>query len=91
MTTLAGGGPPGPVRTPSRQTSADLHASVTGEGAGRDQVCVGGLDGVTWGLLDPWLDDLPTISEFAASFRVGLRSCVPPHLLHAIELLHKNS
>jgi len=42
------------------------------------KVCTVGLDGATWDLLDPWLDDLPTIRSFAETARGDLRSCVPP-------------
>lgn len=42
------------------------------------KVCVVGLDGATWDLLDPWLDDLPTLRRFADTVRGDLGSCVPP-------------
>ncbi|WP_416840242.1 alkaline phosphatase family protein [Haloferax sp. DFSO52] len=42
------------------------------------KVCVVGLDGATWDLLDPWLDDLPTIRSFASVNRGELKSCLPP-------------
>ncbi|MFC7202994.1 alkaline phosphatase family protein [Haloferax namakaokahaiae] len=42
------------------------------------KVCVVGLDGATWDLLDPWLDDLPTIKSFAEERRTTLDSCIPP-------------
>lgn len=42
------------------------------------KVCVVGLDGATWDLLDPWLDDLPTLKSFAARRRAELDSCIPP-------------
>lgn len=42
------------------------------------KVAVVGLDGATWDLLDPWLDDLPTIRRFAGSVRADLESSIPP-------------
>jgi predicted AlkP superfamily phosphohydrolase/phosphomutase len=42
------------------------------------KVCVIGLDGATWNLLDPWMEDLPTIRSFATSTRSELDSCIPP-------------
>jgi len=42
------------------------------------KLCVVGLDGATWDLLDPWLDDLPTIRRIAGTFRSRLDSCTPP-------------
>lgn len=42
------------------------------------KVCVIGLDGATWDLLDPWLDDLPTLRSFAEERRATMDSCVPP-------------
>ena len=42
------------------------------------KVCVLGLDGATWDLLDPWLDDLPTLRAFANERRAELDSCIPP-------------
>lgn len=42
------------------------------------KVCTVGLDGATWDLLDPWLDDLPTIRRFAGTVRGDLDSCIPP-------------
>ena len=42
------------------------------------KVCVVGLDGATWDLLDPWLDDLPTLRGFAEEMHLELDSCVPP-------------
>ena len=37
-----------------------------------------GLDGATWDLLDPWLDELPTIRRVAGVTRSTLDSCIPP-------------
>lgn len=42
------------------------------------KVAVVGLDGATWELLDPWLDELPTIRRFAENVRAELSSSVPP-------------
>jgi len=42
------------------------------------KVCVVGLDGATWDLLDPWLDDLPTVGRFASAMHGTLDSCIPP-------------
>lgn len=42
------------------------------------KICVLGLDGATWDMLDPWLDDLPTINTFAETLHVTLDSSIPP-------------
>ena len=42
------------------------------------KVCVVGLDGATWDLLDPWMDELPTIRRFAEGLHGDLDSCIPP-------------
>jgi predicted AlkP superfamily phosphohydrolase/phosphomutase len=42
------------------------------------KVCVVGLDGATWDLLDPWMEDLPTIRSFADRRKYRLESCRPP-------------
>ena len=42
------------------------------------KVCVVGLDGATWDLLDPWLEELPTIRSFAEELHADLESSLPP-------------
>lgn len=61
--------------------SAQVRSTDGGAGADSEhppKICVLGLDGATWDLLDPWLDDLPTIRRFAASMHATLDSTIPP-------------
>ena len=50
-------------------------SAATGDGP---NICVLGLDGATWEMLDPWLEDLPTIRAFAETLHATLDSSIPP-------------
>lgn len=42
------------------------------------KICVLGLDGATWDIVDQWLDDLPTMQRFRDTLSSELDSTVPP-------------
>lgn len=75
--TLGGGGRGGRAETAVGRRVEDGCADAAG-GDALVKACVVGLDGATWDLLDPWLDDLPTLRRFAENLHADLESCVPP-------------